>query len=73
MGRANINQVRNRTANDTLLMHIASNLYIKLVTLGSPGSCSTGIKVTPAAELASPAISWTAQLMYEFYYHTVCT
>ena len=71
-GRANINQVRNRTADNTLLMHIASNLYIKMVTLGSPGSCSMGIKVTPA-ELASPAISGTAQLMYEFYYHTVCT
>ena len=52
-------------------MHIASNLYIKLVTLGSPGSCSTGIKVTPAAEIASPAISRTAQLMYEFYYHSL--
>ena len=42
-GGADVNQVRN-----TLLMHIACNLYIKMVTLGSPGSCSTGIKVTSA-------------------------
>ena len=71
-GRGNVNQVRNRTADNTLLMHIASNLYIKMVTLDSPGSCSTGIKVT-LAELASPAKRDSPELMYEFYYQTVCT
>ena len=49
-----MNQERNRTAGNTLLMHIASNLYIKIAASGLPFSCNTGIKVT-SAELASPA------------------
>ena len=46
-----MNQARNRTAGDTLLMSIASNLYTKMAALGWPFSCNTGIKVT-SAELA---------------------
>ena len=43
-----INQARNRTAGNTLLMGIASNLYINLAVPGWPFSCSTGINVTSA-------------------------
>ena len=49
-----MNQERNRTAGNTLLMRIASNLYIKMATPGWPLSCNTGKKVT-SVELASPA------------------
>ena len=49
-----MNQARNRTAGNTLLMCIASNLYIKLAAPGWLFSCNTGIKVT-SAEQASPA------------------
>ena len=44
-----MNQARNRTAGNALLMHTAS-----MATSGWPGSCNTGIRVT-SAELASPA------------------
>ena len=47
-----MNQERNKTADNTLLMHAASSLYIKMVAQGWPGSCNTGIKVN-SAELAS--------------------
>ena len=47
-----MNQARNRSADDTLLLHAASSLYIKMVAQGWPGSCNTGIKVN-SAELAS--------------------
>ena len=43
-----MNQARNRTAGNTLLMRIASNLYVKLPAPGWPFSCNTGIKVTLA-------------------------
>ena len=49
-----MNKARNRTAGNTLLMRIASNLYIKMAAPGWPVSCNTGIKVI-VAELASPA------------------
>ena len=49
-----MNQARNRTAGDTLLMHIASNLYIKIAAPDWPFSCNTRIKVI-LAKLASPA------------------
>ena len=49
-----MNQARNRTAGNTLLMRIASNVYIKMVAPGWPFSCNTGIKVT-SAEQSSPA------------------
>ena len=48
-----MNQARNRTAGKTLLLRIASNLYIKMAALGWPFSRNTGIKVT-SAEVASP-------------------
>ena len=48
-----MNQARKRTAGNTLLMHTASNLYIKMAASGWPSSCNTGVKVT-LAELASP-------------------
>ena len=48
-----MNQARNRTAANTLLMHTASDLYIKMAAPGWSGSCNTGIKVT-SPELASP-------------------
>ena len=41
------------TAGNTLLMSIASNLYIKMAAPVLPFSCNTGIKIS--AELASPA------------------
>ena len=49
-----ITKARNRTADNTLLIRIASNLYINcnMAALGWPGSCN--IKVT-SAELASAA------------------
>ena len=47
-----MNQARNRTADNTLLTHAASSLYIKMVAQGWPSSCNTGIKVN-SAELAS--------------------
>ena len=46
-----INQARNRTTGNTLIMLV---LYIKMAAPGWPFSCNTGIKVT-SAELASPA------------------
>ena len=49
-----MNQARNRTAGNTMLMLIASNLYIQMAAPGWPISCNTGIKVT-SVELASPA------------------
>ena len=49
-----MNQTRDRTAGNTLLMRIASNLYIKMVAPVWPFSCNTGIKVTSAG-IASPA------------------
>ena len=49
-----MNQARDRTAGNTLLMRIASNLYIKMVAPVWPFSCNTGIKVTSAG-IASPA------------------
>ena len=48
-----MNQARNRTAGNTLLMCAASNLYIKIAAPGWPGPCNTRIKVT-SADLASP-------------------
>ena len=47
-----MNQARNRTAGNTLLMHASSSLYIKMVAQGWLGSCNSGIKVN-SAELAS--------------------
>ena len=35
-----MNQARNRTAGNTLLMRITSNLYIKIVVQGWPFSCN---------------------------------
>ena len=55
-----MNQARNRTAGNTLLMCIASNLYIKMAALGRLFSCNTGIKVTSAPYC-------------ELYCHAVCT
>ena len=49
-----MNQARNRTTGNTLLMRIASNLYIKMAAPGWLFSCNTGIKVT-LAEQASAA------------------
>ena len=49
-----MNQARSRTAGNTLLMRVASKLYIKMAAPGWPFSCNTKIKVT-LAELASPA------------------
>ena len=49
-----MNQARNRTAGNTLLMRIASNLYIKMAAPGWYGSHNAGIKVI-VTELASPA------------------
>ena len=49
-----MNQARDRTAGNTLLMRIASNLYIKMAAPVWPFSCNTGIKVTSAG-IASPA------------------
>ena len=49
-----MNQARDRTAGNTLLMRIASNLYIKMVAPVWPFSCNTGIKVTSTG-IASPA------------------
>ena len=43
-----MNQPKTRTAGNTFLMHIASNLYIKVATTGWPLSCNTRIKVTSA-------------------------
>ena len=48
-----MNQARNRTAANTLLINTASNLSIKMAAPGWSGSFNTGIKVT-SAELASP-------------------
>ena len=48
-----MNQARNRTAVNTQLMRIASNLYVKMAAPNWPFSCNTRIKVT-SAELASP-------------------
>ena len=47
-----MNQARNRTAGNRLLMHIASNLYTKMVAPGWLFPCIAGIKVT-LAELAA--------------------
>ena len=49
-----MNQARNRTAGNTLLMRVASNLYIKMAAPGWHGSHNTGIKVI-VVELASSA------------------
>ena len=49
-----MNQARDRTAGNTLLMRIASNLHIKMVGPVWPFSCNTGIKVTSGG-IASPA------------------
>ena len=49
-----MNQARIKTAGNTLLMRIASNLYIKMAAPGWPFSCNTRIKVT-SPELVSPA------------------
>ena len=49
-----MNQARDRTAGNTLLMRIAFNLYITMAAPVWPFSCNTEIKVT-SAELASPA------------------
>ena len=38
-------QAINRTAGNTLLLRIASNLYIKMAAPGWPFSCNTGIKI----------------------------
>ena len=48
-----MNQARNRTAGNTRLMRIASNLHTKMTAPGWPFSCNTGIKVT-SAEVACP-------------------
>ena len=47
-------QARNRIAGNTLLMRIASNLYIKIAAPGWPFSGNTRIKVT-LAKLGNPA------------------
>ena len=49
-----MNQARIKTVGNTLLMRIASNLYIKMAAPGWPFSSNTMIKVT-SAELVSPA------------------
>ena len=49
-----MNQARNRTAGNTLLMRTASNLVIKMAAPGWPSSHNSAIKVT-SAELASLA------------------
>ena len=46
-----MNQARKRTAGNTLLMRIASNLSIKIAAAGWPFSCNTRIKVTSAEQL----------------------
>ena len=52
---ANQNQATNRTGCNTLLMHIASSLYIKIAaSRGLPVSCNTRIKVI-SVEPASTA------------------
>ena len=48
-----MNQAGNGAAGNTLLMHTASNLYMKMAALGWPGSCTTVIKAT-SEKLASP-------------------
>ena len=49
-----MNQARDRIAGNTLLMRIASNLYMTMAAPVRPFSCNTGIKVT-SAEQGSPA------------------
>ena len=46
-----MNQARNRPSGNTLLMRIPFNLCIKMVALGWPFSCNTGVKV--ASTIAS--------------------
>ena len=71
------NPARNRTAGNTLLKRIVSNLYIiNIVALGWPFSWNTEIKVT-SAELAS-LTTGPVRLMWsgpycELYCHAVCT
>ena len=71
-----MNQTRNRTEGNTLLMRTASDLYIKMEALGWPGSCNTVIKVT-SAELASPtnqsSPAHVIRPYCELYCHAVCT
>ena len=55
-----MNQARNRTVGNTLLMHAASNLHIKIVAPGWTGSCNTGIRLT-SAELPSLFQIWIKQ------------
>ena len=43
-----MNQARNRTAGNTLLMRVASSLCIKMAALGWPFSYNTGIKAISA-------------------------
>ena len=57
------NQARNRTAGNTLLMHTASNVYIKMAASGWPSSCNTEMKVT-SAELSSPTNRASQAEMY---------
>ena len=72
-----MNQARNRTVANTLLMRTASNLYIKMTALGWPSACNTGVKVT-SAELASvtkrASLAHVMRPLYcELYCHAVCT
>ena len=64
-----MNQARDRTAGNTLLMRIASNLYIKMTAPVWPFSCNTGIKVT-SARIASPAHVIRPLLWVRFLDHT---
>ena len=61
-----MNQARDRTAGNTLLMRIASNLYIKMTAPVWPFLCNTGIKVTSAG-IASPAHKISPLLWVRFF------
>ena len=67
-----MNQARSRTAGNTLLMRVASKLYIKMAAPGWPFSCNTKIKVT-LAELASPAHVIRPLLWVVLSLHAICT
>ena len=70
-----MNQTKNRTEGNTLLMRTASNLYIKMAALSWPGSYNTGIKVI-SAELASPtkqsSPAHVTRPYCELYCHALC-
>ena len=51
-----MNDARHRTADNTLLMRIGSNLYIKMTAPGWPFSCNTGIKVFSTELTSQPGL-----------------